>query len=81
MHLITSIARKKLLMIEFQRFDSQLTQRTHHNCLKKKHRITLKFLLLKKIELLHYTLNELTILKLNRYTFDVNCREIQVYIE
>jgi len=36
MHLITSIARKKLLIIEFQRFDLQLTQRTHYNCLKKK---------------------------------------------
>ncbi len=53
MHLITSIARKKLLMIKSRRFDSQLAQRTYHNCLRKKHRITLEFLLLEKIELLY----------------------------
>jgi len=35
MHLIISIAKRKLLIIEFQRFDLQLTQRTHYNCLKK----------------------------------------------
>jgi len=53
MHLITSIARRKLSMIKFRRFDLQLAQRTHYDCLKKKHRIILEFLLLKKIELLH----------------------------
>ena len=53
MHLITSIVRKKLLMIKFRRFDSQLAQRTYYDCSRKKHRIILEFLLLKKIELLH----------------------------
>ncbi len=53
MHLITLITRKKLLMIKFRRFDSQLAQRIYYDCLKKKHRIILEFLLLKKIELLH----------------------------
>ncbi len=53
MHLITSIARKKLLIIEFRRFDLQLTQRTHYSCLKKTYKITLKFLLLEKIKLLY----------------------------
>jgi hypothetical protein len=53
MHLITLIARKKLLIIEFRRFNLQLAQRTYYNCLKKKYRITLEFLLLKKIELLY----------------------------
>ena len=53
MHLISSIVRRKLSIIEFRRFDSQLEQRTHYDCLKKKHRITLEFLLLEKIELLH----------------------------
>jgi len=53
MHLITSITRKKLLIIESRRFNSQLIQKTHYNCLRKKHKITLEFLLLKKIELLY----------------------------
>ncbi len=53
MHSITSIARKKLSTIESRRFDSQLAQKTHYDCLKKKHRIILEFLLLEKIELLH----------------------------
>ncbi len=53
MHLITSIAKKKLLMIKFRRFDSQLAQRTHHNYSRKKHKITLEFLLSKKIELFY----------------------------
>ena len=53
MHLITSIVRRKLLMIKFRRFDSQLTQKTHHNCSRKKYKIILKILLLEKIELLH----------------------------
>jgi len=53
MHSITSIARRKLLIIEFRRFDSQLAQRTHQDCSRKKHRITLEFLLLEKIKLLH----------------------------
>ncbi len=53
MHLIISITRKKLLIIKFRRFDLQLAQRTHYSCLKKKYRITLEFLLLKKIELLY----------------------------
>jgi hypothetical protein len=52
MHLITLIARKKLLTIKFQRFNLQLAQKTHYNCLKKI-RIILEFLLLKKIELLY----------------------------
>jgi len=47
MHLITSIARKKLLIIKSRRFDSQLAQRTHYNYLKKKRKIILEFLLLK----------------------------------
>jgi len=53
MHLITSITRKKLLITNFRKFDSQLAQRTHYNCSRKKHRIILEFLLLKKIELLY----------------------------
>ncbi len=53
MHLITSIARKKLLITKSQRFDLQLTQRIYYNCLRKKHKITLEFLLLEKIELLY----------------------------
>jgi len=53
MHLIILIVRKKLLIIKSRRFDSQLTQKTHYNCLRKKHRITLEFLLLEKIKLLH----------------------------
>ncbi len=53
MHLITSIAKKNLLIIEFRRFDSQLAQRTHYNCSRKKYRIILEFLLLEKIELLY----------------------------
>jgi len=53
MYLITSIIRKKLLIIEFRRFDLQLAQRIHYNCSRKKHRTTLEFLLLKKIELLY----------------------------
>ncbi len=53
MHLIISIARKKLSMAKSQRFDSQLAQRTHHDCSRKNNKITLEFLLLKKIELLH----------------------------
>jgi len=52
-YLITLITRKKLLIIEFRRFDLQLAQRTYYNCLRKKHRITLEFLLLEKIELLY----------------------------
>jgi len=35
MHLIISIAKKKLLIIKFRRFDSQLIQKTYYNCLKK----------------------------------------------
>jgi len=53
MHTITSIAKKKLLIIKFRRFDLQLVQRTHYNCSKKKHKITFEFLLLEKIELLY----------------------------
>ena len=53
MYLITSIARKKLLIIESRRFDLQLTQKTYYNCSKNKHKITLEFLLLKKIKLLY----------------------------
>ncbi len=53
MHLIILIARKKLLITKFRRFDSQLTQRTHYNCSRKKHEIILEFLLLEKIELLY----------------------------
>jgi len=53
MHLITSITKKRLLITKFRRFDSQLTQRTYHNCLRKKHRIILEFLLLEKIELFY----------------------------
>jgi len=53
MHLITSIARKKLSIIEFRKFDLQLAQRTNYNCSREKYRITLEFLLLKKIELLY----------------------------
>jgi len=53
MHLITSIARKKLLIIKSRRFNLQLTQRTCYNCSKKKYKITLEFLLLEKIELLY----------------------------
>jgi hypothetical protein len=52
MHLIISIARKKLLIIKVRRFNLQLTQRTHYNCSRKKHKIILEFLLLKKIKLL-----------------------------
>ncbi len=81
MHSITSIARRKLSMTKSRRFDSQLAQRTHHDCSKKKHRTTLEFLLLEKIELLHQTLNEVTILELDRHALDVNCRKIRVYIE
>jgi len=36
MHLITSIAKKNLLIIKFRRFDLQLTQKTHYNCSRKK---------------------------------------------
>ena len=35
MYLITSIVKKKLLIIKFRRFDSQLAQRIYYNCLKK----------------------------------------------
>jgi hypothetical protein len=35
MHLIILIAKRKLLMIKFRRFNSQLAQRTHYNYLKK----------------------------------------------
>jgi len=73
MHLIISIAKRKLLINKFQRFDLQLTQRTHYNCSKKIYKIILEFLLLEKIELI--------ILKLNYYAFDVNCCKIRVYIK
>ncbi len=53
MHLITSIGKKKLLIIKFRRFDLQLIQRIYYNCLRKKYKITLEFLLLKRIELLY----------------------------
>ncbi len=53
MHLIISIAKRKLLINKFQRFDLQLTQRTHYNCSKKKYKIILEFLLLEKVELLY----------------------------
>ncbi len=53
MHLITSIVKKKLLIIEFRRFDSQLAQRIHYNYSKKNYKIILEFLLLEKIELLY----------------------------
>ncbi len=53
MHLITSIAKKDLLIIKSRRFDLQLAQKIYYNCLRKKHRIILEFLLLKKIELLY----------------------------
>jgi len=35
MYLITLIAKQKLLIIEFRKFDLQLAQRTHYNCSKK----------------------------------------------
>jgi hypothetical protein len=53
MHSITSIIKRKLLIIKFRKFDLQLAQKTHYNCSKKKHKIILEFLLLKKIELLY----------------------------
>ena len=35
MYLITSIARKKLLITKSRKFDLQLIQRIYYNCLKK----------------------------------------------